>query len=564
MISSSAAAARTSSSNSLQHNGLNQDGSPEPKFEPVNPVVGPLLTDMYQLTMAYAYWHSKRQDDDAVFDLFFRKNPFHGEFTVFMGLEEVLRYVHSFKFAKHDIAYLRELMHWAKPAFFEWLETLDCKKVRIYALKEGSVCFPRVPLMRVEGPLAVCQLLETTLLNLVNYPSLVATNAARMRNAAGKNKQMVEFGLRRAQGPDGALSASRYTYAGGFDGTSDVLAAKLFGVPCKGTHAHAFVNTFSGFEDLKDRSLKAPEGSGRPDIPDFVAMVLAAREELGFQRTHDGELAAFVAFAQSAPTVFLALVDTYDTLKSGIPNFLTVATVLRRVGYTPLGVRLDSGDLAYLSKSARALFTQAAKQTGFEEFARLQIVASNDINEQTILSLNQQGHEIDSFGVGTHLVTCQSQPALGCVYKLVSVKGKSCIKLSEDISKVTIPGRKEAHRLVGKSGDPLVDLLIPVGGRAPCPGERIMCRHPFDEVKRAYVTPTRVEPLHHLFWDGKVVRDLPNIDEIRRYVQEQLSSLREDMLRPLNPTPYKVSVSEELYDFSHKLWLENAPVHELS
>mmetsp|Transcript_12773 Transcript_12773/g.20856 ORF Transcript_12773/g.20856 Transcript_12773/m.20856 type:complete len:549 (+) Transcript_12773:177-1823(+) len=547
-------------------NGINVDGLADGPIDesmrPMNKLVGPLLTDMYQISMTYAYWKSGQAKHRAVYDLFFRKNPFHGEFTVFMGLEEVLRFVATFRFHDEDVAYIRTLLPQAPPEFFTWLITLDCSEVQIFACPEGTLVFPRVPLIKVKGPLAVCQLIETTLLNLVNYASLVATNAARMRLAAGKGKTILEFGLRRAQGPDGALSASRYTYAGGVDGTSNVLAAKLFGIPCRGTHAHAYVNTFSSLSDLHDRGITLFGTTEREE--NFVQKVVDARNELGFTSSHVGELTAFISYAQAFPQAFLCLVDTYETLQSGVPNFLSVAVALRRLGYRPLGIRLDSGDLAYLSRMARALFERTAKTTGFEEFKRLTIVASNDINEQTILSLNSQGHEIDSFGIGTHLVTCQSQPALGCVYKLVEVDGKSCIKLSEEVSKVSIPACKVPYRLVSSAGTPLLDILVQEHEKPPQVGSRIMCRHPFDEVKRVYVTPSKVVSLHRLWWDGKLLEPLPHIEQIRAHVQTELASMREDILRPLNPTPYKVSLSEDLYAFVHNLWLENAPVRELS
>ena len=526
-------------------------------MKPVNPLVGPLLTDFYQLSMAYAHWRAGRHEDRAVFELFFRRNPFGGEFTVFAGLEEVLRFVSDYHFTDEDIDYLRSIMPDCDPAFYHWLKSVDCSQIRISSLREGTMAFPRIPLLVVEGPLGIAQLLETTMLALVNYASLVATNAARFRLAAGKDKILLEFGLRRAQGPDGGLSASRYCYMGGFDATSNVLAGSLFGIPVKGTHAHSFVSSFSGLGDLHDRSIIDSQGNRR----DFLQLVLACREELGFTNTNEGELASFVAYAQAFPRGFLALVDTYDTIKSGLPNFLIVATALHRLGYRPLGIRLDSGDLAFLSKEARRMCRQVSERHGLP-FERLTITASNDLNEATLLSLNHQGHEIDTFGIGTHLVTCEAQPALGCVYKLVEVNGQPRIKLSQDVSKVTIPGRKEAYRLIGVEGHALVDLMIQQGEEPPVAGKRVLCRHPFDEARRASVLPSRVIPLHHLVWDGEI-RDMPSLEAIRAYVGEQLAQMRPDHLRPLNPTPYKVSVSDRLYNFVHTLWMQEAPIEEI-
>jgi nicotinate phosphoribosyltransferase len=279
--------------------------------------------------------------------------------------------------------------------------------------------------MRIEGPVSKTQLLETTLLTLVNYASLVATNAARFRSATGADKTLLEFGLRRAQGPDGGLSASKYCYLGGFDGTSNVLAGKLYGIPIKGTHAHAYVNSYECMNDLTERNLRdSLSGESRP----FADLCLQYLKEIAPilkiipDETNKGELAAFVSYAIAFPTNFLALVDTYDVLKSGLPNFLAVARALHECNYKALGLRLDSGDLAYLSLEVRARFHEAAKKYNIDYFKDFDIVASNDINEDTLVSLGQQGHAINTFGIGTHLVTCQKQPALGCVYKLVEVR----------------------------------------------------------------------------------------------------------------------------------------------
>ena len=279
--------------------------------------------------------------------------------------------------------------------------------------------------MRIEGPVFKTQLLETTLLTLVNYASLVATNAARFCAAAGQNKTLLEFGLRRAQGPDGGLSASKYCYLGGFDGTSNVLAGKLYGIPIKGTHAHAYVSSYECMQDLTEQNLA--DNLSKESRP-FADLCLKYLKELGPilkilpEETNKGELAAFVSYAIAFPTNFLALVDTYDVLKSGLPNFLAVARALHECNYKAVGLRLDSGDLAYLSLEVRAKFLLVAEAFNIDDFKNFNIVASNDINEETLVSLEKQGHSIDTFGIGTHLVTCQKQPALGCVYKLVDVR----------------------------------------------------------------------------------------------------------------------------------------------
>ncbi|KAF2882040.1 hypothetical protein ILUMI_24140 [Ignelater luminosus] len=533
-----------------------------------NGIVQPLLTDLYQITMAYAYWKSGKTKDTSVFDLFFRKNPFQGEFTIFAGLEECLKFLEKFHFSHSDIEYLKQtLPPTIEDEFFVFLSKLTADEVTLYAMEEGSVAFPRVPLMRIEGPLIIVQLLETTFLTLVNYASLMATNAARYRMAAGDLK-LLEFGLRRAQGPDGGLSASKYSYIGGFDGTSNVLAGKLFNIPVKGTHAHAYITSFTSFSELRSQTL-TPKDGGEPR--DLLQLAVKWRTELvplfkvvGTEAS-DGELAALISFAIAFPDGFMALVDTYDVKRSGLLNFCAVALALSELGYQALGIRIDSGDLAYLSNVAREYFSKISINYNIPWFKDLMIMASNDINEETILSLNDQGHKIDCFGIGTHLVTCQRQPALGCVYKLVELNGQPRIKLSQDVGKVTMPGRKDAYRLYSESGHALIDLLQRSVEEEPEPGNKVLCRHPFEESKRAYVIPSKVEKLHKPYWNnGRICAPLPNLQIIRKRVRTSLKTLRPDIKRNLNPTPFKVAVSDRLYNFLHDLWLENAPIGELS
>lgn len=427
-------------------------------------VVQPLLTDMYQITMVYAYWSAEKHRDYAVFDLFFRVNPFQGAFTVFAGLGDCVEFLRKFRFSASDIEYLKTQMPAARPEFFEYLEQLTANDVKLYAIPEGTVVFPRIPLLRIEGPLAFVQLVETSLLNLVNYASLVATNAARFRLAAGPKVELLEFGLRRAQGPNGGLSASKYAYLGGFDGTSNVLAGKLFQIPIRGTHAHAFVMSFSSTNTLKHTTLTHRTTGKECDL---LKLSLEWREKLSrasmFESTaaqaNDGELNAFVSYALAFPQNFLGLVDTYDVIRSGLINFCAVAMALDSCGYRAIGIRIDSGDLAYLSRECYKCFELISIQFLKPYFINLKIVASNDINEKTLTSINEQGHNINSYGIGTHLVTCQKQPALGCVYKLVEINHKPRIKLSNDLNKVTIPGQKKVFRLYGQNGHPLLDLM---------------------------------------------------------------------------------------------------------
>ncbi|BFF96353.1 nicotinate phosphoribosyltransferase [Drosophila madeirensis] len=534
-----------------------------------NGVVQPLLTDLYQITMAYAYWKSDKTDDQAVFDLFFRNNPFHGEFTIFAGLEECLKFLDSFHYSQSDIEYLKQtLPEGIENEFFEYLGNLTAREVTLFAIDEGTVAFPRVPIIKIEGPLIIVQLLETTLLTLVNYASLMATNAARYRMVAGKHVKLLEFGLRRAQGPDGGLSASKYSYTGGFDGTSNVLAGKLFNIPVKGTHAHAYITSFSSIGELKTRLLKHKQTGVMEDLLEHAVRhrgMLSHVLDVSTEESSEGELAAMVSYAIAFPDGFMALVDTYDVKRSGLLNFSAVALALNDLGYHALGIRIDSGDLAYLSCLARETFEKVAERFKVPWFNKLTIVASNDINEDTILSLNEQGHKIDCFGIGTHLVTCQRQPALGCVYKLVEINGQPRIKLSQDVEKVTMPGNKNAYRLYSADGHALIDLLQKVSEPPPAVGQKVLCRHPFQESKRAYVIPSHVESLYKVYWkSGKICQQLPTLEQVREKVQISLKTLRNDHKRTLNPTPYKVSVSDNLYNFIHDLWLQNAPIGELS
>ncbi|MCL7024542.1 hypothetical protein MKW94_001908 [Papaver nudicaule] len=550
------------------------NGLEEEKIKgPTNPMVTPLLTDLYQFTMAYAYWKGGKHSERSVFDLFFRRNPFGGEYTIFAGLEECVRFIANFRIGEDEIAFLRQaLPPTCEDGFFEYLRGIDCSDVEVYAVAEGSVVFPKMPLMRIEGPVAVVQLLETPFVNLINYASLVATNAARHRFVAGKSKLLLEFGLRRAQGPDGGISASKYCYMGGFDATSNVAAGKLFGIPLRGTHSHAFVSSFMSADEIVDKSLRSSNGS--TTCEDFVGLVQSWLNKLqwteslrgSFGETNQSELAAFTSYALAFPSNFLALVDTYDVVRSGIPNFCAVALALNDLGYKAGGIRLDSGDLAYLSCESRKFFCAVEKEFGVPGFGKICITASNDLNEETLDALNKQGHEVDSFGIGTYLVTCYAQPALGCVFKLVEINKQPRIKLSEDVSKVSIPCKKRCFRLFGKEGYPLVDIMTGVNEPPPKVSERILCRHPFNESKRAYVVPQQVEELLKCYWSGDSGaprEELPPIKKIRDRCIQQLDQMRPDHMRRLNPTPYKVSVSAKLYDFIHFLWLNEAPVGEL-
>ncbi|KAL8254995.1 hypothetical protein R6Q59_033216 [Mikania micrantha] len=299
--------------------------------------------------------------------------------------------------------------------------------------------------------------------------------------------------------------------------------------------------------------------------------IITSEKRLGilkgiFGETNQSELAAFISYALAFPDNFLALVDTYDVMRSGIPNFCAVALALNDLGYKARGIRLDSGDLAYLSCETRKFFQTIENEFGVPGFGKTGITASNDLNEETLDALNKQGHEVDAFGIGTYLVTCYAQAALGCVFKLVEINNQPRIKLSEDVVKVSIPCKKRSFRLYGKEGYPLLDIMSGEDEPPPKAGERILCRHPFQESKRAFVVPQRVEELMKCYWTGnpdKERAELPTLKENRERCAQHLDQMRPDHMRKLNPTPYKVSVTAKLYDFIHFLWLNEAPVGEL-
>lgn len=526
-----------------------------------------LFTDHYQLTMMYSYWKTKKHQDHAVFDVYFRKCPFHGEFAVLAGVNDVIRFINTLQFTEEHITYLKTIMP-VEEEFFDYLRTLDGSLLRIYGIKEGSLVFPGIPLLRIEGDLGLCQLVETIVINLVNFPTLVTTNAARHRLAAGWSTQLLEFGARRAQGLDGAMTASRSCYLGGFDATSNLRAGYMFNIPTQGTHSHAFVVSFEGFQDLHVRSLTVE--SQQIHCDDFVDLVLSYKKALteAFPKLfppegmHKGELAAFTAYAQSLPTGFVALVDTYDTLGSGVPNFIVVALALYALNLKPVGIRLDSGDLVYLSNQARNLFERVGHQFNVP-LKEVTILASNAINENVLVALNDQNHKIDVFGIGTHLVTCQSQPALGVVYKLVELNGRPCMKLSQETGKISIPARKHVFRLFSRTGEPIADVIQGATEEPPTAGRKMFWRHLFDPRKRCFIIPHRVEELLCLMWDKGEAPALESLKTCRDRCIRQLKLFRKDILRLTNPAPYKVSCSSEFFEFFSQMWQETAPVSTL-
>ena len=521
--------------------------------------INSLLTDKYQLTMAYGYWKTGIHESNSTFEMFFRKNPFKGEFTVFGGLFEVMEFLKTYQFTEQQLKDLKDTFNF-DDAFLEYLSKLDCSKVTIDSVLDGQFVFPRCPVMIIRGPLIICQLLETTLLNLCNYASLVSTNACRMK-LRQPTKQMVEFGLRRAQGPDGGMTASKYSYIGGFDGTSNVQAGIANNIPIVGTHAHSFVEAFRSLEQVRHLELNGVN---------FTDLVLKYINDYEWNTTNKSELTAFISYAYAFPTGFMALIDTYDTLNSGVYNFMAVALALKELGYKAIGVRLDSGDLAYISKKVRVKFEDIASQIGHPDFGKMCIVASNDIDEEVLMSLITQGHEIDMYGIGTNLVTCKKQPALGMVYKLVSLDDIPRIKLSDQTEKITFPGNKKTFRLHlknkghGKEFVPFVDVMIKSDEEDINIGDKFLCRDPFDKSKRMYVTPSLVEKIHERVWDGTAQDFDFSLGASRERCLNNMHNFRPDHIRYLNPTPYKVSLSCELHDQMMSLWESEKPIIELS
>ncbi|NWW05425.1 PNCB phosphoribosyltransferase, partial [Oreocharis arfaki] len=484
-----------------------------------------------------------------------------------------------------DVAYLRSVLpSTTDDAFFDYLATLDASEVTVTAVPEGSVVFARVPFLQVKGPLLVVQLLETTLLCLVNYASLVATNAARFRLLAGPDMKLMEMGLRRAQGPDGALSASKYSYIGGFDCTSNILAGKLYGIPVRGTIAHSFVMSFASLEEVQPRELP-PRAGGDP-------VDLAALAVSWLQRVCDllqtppgkakqGELAAFVSYAVTFPCDFQGLLDTYCVRRSGLPNFCAVALALHQLGYQAIGVRLDSGDLAQQSKEIRRVFRACGAHFQVPWFGSIPIAVSNDISEQSLEEFKKEGSEIDMIGIGTNLVTCPLQPSLGCVYKLVEVNGSPCLKLTEDEEKMTIPGMKTIYRLydaAGESGDPsqspggmscsitaflmvllaghpFMDLMALEEEPSPSAGQELGIRVLGQLGETTKVIPSTVEPLHRTYFrDGQLCEPLPSLPEVRTHAQVSLNLLSPAHRRLHEPQPYPVRPALPTFPLGNATW----------
>ena len=448
-----------------------------------------LYTDMYELVMAEAYFKDKKQDERACFDYFFRKLPFGGGYVIFCGLGELLPVIETLHFNSDEIDWLHK--QGFNKDFLSWLEAFRFKGT-IRSMLEGEIAFPLEPLLEVEGGLAEVQIIETLLLNYLNFQSLIATKAARMRYAAG-NRHLSEFGLRRAQGL-GGISASRAAIAGGFDSTSNMYAAKKFDIKAVGTMAHSFI------------------------------------------QSQENELVAFRKFAEAEPNNCTLLVDTYDTLKSGIPNAIKIAKEMKEKGHHLQAIRLDSGDLAYLSKRGRKMLDDAGLRD-------VQIVVSNQLDEYLIKSLLEQKAPIDSFGVGTSLATGQPDAALDGVYKLSEINGEPKIKLSENIQKVTLPGRKQVYRFTDEAGCFVADAI---GLEKDAVPDKMI--HPFDVEKSKDLDIEKAKPLlEKIMKDGKSLLKKQEPKDVAAYVQKRMQQLPDEHKRFNNPHIYKVGISEPLH-----------------
>jgi nicotinate phosphoribosyltransferase len=453
-----------------------------------------LLTDLYQLTMAYGYWKEGIAERESVFHLYFRKAPFKGGYTIAAGLENAVEYLQQLRFTEEDLAYLGSLRGGNQEPLFEqgFLDYLRDLRFTcdVDAIPEGSVVFPSEPLIRVRGPLLQAQLVETTLLTIVNFQTLVATKAARIKEAA-KDDQVIEFGMRRAQGIDGALSATRAAYVGGIDATSNVLAGKLYGIPVKGTHAHSWVQAF------------------------------------------ENEQAAFEAYGQAFPHDSVFLVDTYNTL-DGVRHAIDVAKKLAHTGFRLNGIRLDSGDLTYLSIEARKLLDEAG-------MTYTNIVASNDLNESIVNSLKQEGAKINVWGIGTQLVTAYDQPALGGVYKLAALQQENGdwaynLKLSEQLEKTSNPGIQQVRRYYDENGF-VADMIF--NEAEPLP-EKILIVNPLDITQRKAIPAgtAYTDLLQPVLAKGELVQELPDLKTIRQRREREIGKLHESTKRILNPHSY--------------------------
>lgn len=461
-----------------------------------------LHTDKYQVNMMYAHWKNGSHNQNTVFEAFFRKMPFGNGYAVCAGLERIIEYIEELHFTDEDIEYLREQEENYDEAFLEEIRQFRFTG-HLDAVPEGTLVFANEPLLRVEGRVFETQLIETALLNFMNYQTLIATKASRIKQVA-KTDILMEFGTRRAQEADAAIWGARAAYLAGFHATSNMLAGRLFGIPTKGTHAHAWVQSFTSEEE------------------------------------------AFRKYAEALPDQVTLLVDTYDTLHSGIPNAIKIAHELEKKGKRLLSIRLDSGDLAYLSIEARRMLDEAG-------LTEVKIVASNDLDENMISDLKMQGAQITSWGVGTQLITAADQPSLGGVYKMVEreIDGKMepTIKISANPEKVIYPGKKDVYRIIHpKKKKAIADYICLASEEDVVNHARLKLFDPLHPYMHKYVDRYEyIRLLAPVYRDGALVYERPSLEDIRGYHKQQIEMFWAEYLRKTNPEPYHV-------DFSEKSW----------
>ncbi len=459
-----------------------------------------LHTDLYQINMAESYWADGIHNRKAVFELYFRKLPFGNGYAVFAGLERMLNYLKNFQFSETDIAYLRDELQF-KADFIEYLKNVRFTGT-MHSMVEGELVFANEPIVRIEAPLVEAQLIETALLNIVNYQTLIATKASRIKQII-KSEVGMEFGTRRAQEMDAAIWGARAAIIGGFESTSNVRAGKIFDIPVAGTHAHALVQAYKNDYD------------------------------------------AFHSYAKRhKDCVFL--VDTYNTLKSGVPTAIKVAKELGdKINF--IGIRLDSGDIAFLSKEARRMLDEAG-------FPNAKVIVSNDLDEYTILNLKAQGARVDMWGIGTKLITAYDQPALGAVYKMVSIENEcgemqDTIKISANAEKVTTPGLKKVFRIINKKNGKSEGDYITMADENPANEEKLKMFHPVHTFVSKFVTNFEAKELHVKVIDqGEIIYETPTLRDIRQYAIGNLELLWDEYKRALNPEEYPVDLSQKCWD----------------
>jgi len=461
----------------------------------MNEITG-TYTDQYQLTMAQVYIHNNGENQEAVFDYFFRKSPFEGGYTIFAGLEDILQILEGLHFDQEDLKFLKAQGFDA--AFLKYLKNFRFKG-NIYSTQEGDIVFPTRPVLRIEGNIIEAQIVETLILNILNFQSLIATKAARIRYAAG-NATLIDFGMRRAHGL-GSTHASRAAIIGGFEASSHVMAGRNYNIPVSGTMAHSFVQSY------------------------------------------ENEISAFRDFAKYRPDDCVFLVDTYSTLESGIPNAIQVAKEMEANGHQLKGIRLDSGDLAYLAKETR-------KMLDAEGLEYVKIAASNQLDEYVIKSLLEQKAPIDIFGVGTSLVTGQPDAALDGVYKLAFTNGKARIKLSENTTKVTLPGKKQVYRLRDENQQLIGADVVALDNES----EIKKMYHPFEVDKSMQFENCNAEPLlRRVMKSGKRLNKPKSLSEIQEFSKNRLNELPSEYKRFDNPHIYKIGLTKELLDLRNQL-----------